>query len=268
MSRVSKADVNAVLQRTAQKIIDAGGSDGRTSRAEMSTALKGLTGKEKALTDVFFKFIDHRDFKAGAQVTSADVKRAVAYAKTTLVAKYDLDNNGLTKAEISKMSLTGKLAVSLAKELKSAAVDGGTTQGGAAFAKTLTTLTKDIRFDHFGTESDAPWKSFSTKLAGTKLDAASFKASLELPSTPVGEVTQRSAAEFFTAMADTGPDAPLGSDAERAAYKALGEAMNKNLKDVKVFLVGADSVVQGKVYLVGRSDDGKLVGLNAPRIWT
>ena len=131
MPRIAKAEVNRTLELAAMRIKDAGGSDGRVSRAEMTKALKGLTGTEKTLTDVFFKFIDHRDFKKGAQVTSADITRAVSYAKTTMVAKYDLNENGLSATEVKKMSLTGKLAVSLAKELKAAAaakspLDAGT----------------------------------------------------------------------------------------------------------------------------------------------
>ena len=121
MPRIAKAEVNRALELAAMRIKDAGGSDGRVSRAEMTKALKGLTGTEKTLTDVFFKFIDHRDFKKGAQVTSADITRAVTYAKSTMIAKYDLNENGLSATEVKKMSLTGKLAVSLAKELKAAA---------------------------------------------------------------------------------------------------------------------------------------------------
>jgi hypothetical protein len=35
-----------------------------------------------------------------------------------MVAKYDLNNNGLSRDEIAKMSLTGKRAVELATALK------------------------------------------------------------------------------------------------------------------------------------------------------
>lgn len=131
MSRIAKNEVNRALELAANRIKDAGGADGRVSRTEMTAALKGLTGTEKKLADVFFKFIDHRDFKSGAQVTSKDVDRAVKYAKTTMIAKYDLDHNGLSAAEVKKMSLTGKLAVTLATELKAAAakttaLDSGT----------------------------------------------------------------------------------------------------------------------------------------------
>lgn len=264
MPRIAKADVYAVLQRTAKTIVEAGGADGRTSRAEMKKALSGLTGKEKALADVFFKFIDHRDFKSGAQVTKADVQRAVGYAKEKMVAKYDLDNNGLSGSEVKKMSLTGRLAVDVAKALKAAA--GGDVTA-ASFAKDLAVMTKNIRFDYYGSEADDAWKPFTANLNGA-LTKASFSAALNLPGGPEGEVTERSAKEFFAEMADTSDDAPLGSDQERADYKKLGEAMFKHLKDVKVFLVGADEVVQGKVYLCGRAPDGKLVGVSATRIWT
>jgi hypothetical protein len=124
MPRIAKADVTAALQRAATNITNAAGADGRTSRAELKEALKGLTGTEKKLTDVFFKFVDHRDFKKGAQVTASDVTRAVSYAKEKLIAKYDLNNNGLSPAEVKKMSLTGKLSVDLARELKAAAANG------------------------------------------------------------------------------------------------------------------------------------------------
>jgi hypothetical protein len=133
MPRIAKADVTRALEMAANRIQDAGGTDGRVSKADMTKALKGLTGTEKALTDVFFKFIDHRDFKAGAQVTKGDIQRAVTYAKTSLIAKYDLNGNGLSDAEVKKMSLTGKLAVSLAKELKAAAAKASVLDTAGSF---------------------------------------------------------------------------------------------------------------------------------------
>lgn len=120
MARIAKVDVNRALEQAAKTIINAGGSDGRISRAEVKARLPQLAGPEKKLVDMFFRFIDHRDFKLGATVTPADVNKAVAYAKEHMVAKYDLNSDGLSKAEIAKMSLTGKLAVDLAKALKQA----------------------------------------------------------------------------------------------------------------------------------------------------
>ncbi len=127
--RISKADVYKALDKAAANIKKAAGSDGRASRAEMTKALKGLKGTEKALTDMFFRFIDKRDAAPGAIVTKADLDKALTYAKKKLIADYDLDKNGLSDAEVSKMSKTGKLAVALAKEMK-AARSGGRVSGG------------------------------------------------------------------------------------------------------------------------------------------
>jgi hypothetical protein len=129
MSRISKTDVNRALDVAAKTLARIGGDDGRISRAEVKAALESdrVPRKQAALVDIFFKFVDNRDFRAGAQVTPGDLKRAVAYAKEHMVAKYDLDNNGLSKDEIAKMSLTGKRAVDLARELK-AASGGGVTE--------------------------------------------------------------------------------------------------------------------------------------------
>jgi hypothetical protein len=118
MSRIAKTDVNRALDHVAKALVKAGGDDGRISRADVKAALPALNRKERALADIFFKFVDHRDFKTGASVTSKDIGKAVAYAKEHMVAKYDLNSNGLSKDEISEMSLTGKRAVDLAKALK------------------------------------------------------------------------------------------------------------------------------------------------------
>ena len=46
-----------------------------------------------------------------------------------MVAKYDLDNNGLSKDEIKGMSITGKRAVDLATALKASAGGGSSPFG-------------------------------------------------------------------------------------------------------------------------------------------
>jgi hypothetical protein len=127
MARIAKADVNKALETAAKTLIKIGGEDGRISRAEVANALATdrVPRRQAPLVDIFFKFVDNRDFKAGAQVTASDVKRAVAYAKEHMVAKYDLNNNGLSKDEVAKMSLTGKRAVDLAEALKASGAGGG-----------------------------------------------------------------------------------------------------------------------------------------------
>jgi len=120
MPRIAKADVNRALETAAKTLIRIGGDDGRISRAEVKNALATdrVPRNQVGLVDIFFKFVDNRDFKAGAQVTPTDIKRAVEYAKKHMVAKYDLNSNGLSKDEIKGMSITGKRAVDLARVLK------------------------------------------------------------------------------------------------------------------------------------------------------
>jgi len=131
MARIAKADVNRALDVAAKTLIRLGGADGRISRTDVKNALATdrVARREVPLVDIFFKFVDHRDFKEGATVTAKDIKRAVEYAKVHMVAKYDLDNNGLSKDEIAEMSLTGKRAVDLAKALKASAGGGSTGVG-------------------------------------------------------------------------------------------------------------------------------------------
>lgn len=120
MARIAKADVNRALDHVAKQLKIAGGEDGRISRSDVKKALPTLSLAEKKLADIFFKFVDHRDFKAGATVTATDINKAVAYAKASMVAKYDVNTNGLSKDEIAKMSITGQRAVDLARALKAA----------------------------------------------------------------------------------------------------------------------------------------------------
>jgi hypothetical protein len=127
MARIAKADVNRALDTAAKTLIRIGGEDGRISRADVKNALATdrVARREAPLVDIFFKFVDNRDFREGAQVTAKDIKKAVEYAKKHMVANYDLNNNGLSKDEIDKMSLTGKRAVDLASALKESAGGGG-----------------------------------------------------------------------------------------------------------------------------------------------
>ncbi len=123
MSRIAKADVVYALKRAQSLLVEAGGPDKRISRAEKDAKLETLSGAEKRLVDMFFRFVDHRDAKPGATITNTDLNKAVAYAADHMIANYDLNQSGLSKDEISKMSITGQLAVQVAKELKGSAVE-------------------------------------------------------------------------------------------------------------------------------------------------
>ncbi len=279
MSRISKADVNAALSIAAKAIIDAGGPDGRTSRADVKKALAGLAPKERALTDIFFKFIDNRDFRSGAQVTAKDVNRAVAYAKTHMIAKYDLNSNGLSKSEISKMSLTGRRAVDLAKALKSAAAPLDTKQLGTEIAKFADKAT-------YMSEGDYNPEYFAVPFpAGHDLNGHNVMTALQGPFSKLWEGYDPEfspgayAAEAYTAkeakdfIDGLGEFAAEDEDYIRESAQAFGsitKLLKDNLTDLKVFKIGPKDEDTGKLgvdqglyaqVIIGRNADGKVAGV-------
>ena len=116
MARIAKARVHAALDFIGEKLKAAGGPDKRISRADLKQAV--ATEKDELVADtmnMFGKFADHRDHKKGATLGHEDIDRSVAYAKEKLVDRLDVNENGLSKKEIKKMSTTGQLAARLAQ---------------------------------------------------------------------------------------------------------------------------------------------------------
>lgn len=134
MPRLAKADVHNALVRAASHIKDAAQPDGIASRKDIANKLARLEGTERALVDVFYRFIDHRDAGPGARITATDIDQAITYAKDEMIDAYDLNQNGLSLAEIAEMSMTGQLAAKLARELKGATPQG---RGPAALSDAL-----------------------------------------------------------------------------------------------------------------------------------
>lgn len=264
MSRIAKADVHASLERIAQTIIQAGGEDGRISRADMAAQLETMDGTDRALADIFFRFIDHRDYKPGATVTAKDVNRAVEYSKEKLIDKYDLNNNGLSKSEISEMSRTGQLAVQLAKEIDAAGDVGPTS--GEALSKQFEMIADGLLYI---SEGDFPYEAISLPKTDSGehtvesfRDAMGIGADVEISMSGAADVD-----EFFALYQDT-EDGYGYDEGEVQQYKDLETAMKSNLTDLKMIHVGGDDVVEGQVYIVGTAPDGSLAGLETSRVWT
>ncbi len=119
--RISKADVKALLAEKADNLLKAS-SDPFVSRDDAKKAADAEPTKlDAALSRMFYGFIDHRDFKAGARVTGADVSRAVEYAAAHMVDRLDTNKNGLSKAEIAKGSNTVQIAAAIIMARRDAA---------------------------------------------------------------------------------------------------------------------------------------------------
>ncbi|MBL8916217.1 MAG: hypothetical protein JNM17_36290 [Archangium sp.] len=236
MPRIAKADVNAALDLAAMRIRDAAGGDGRTSKADMTKALKTLTGTEKKLADVFFKFIDHRDFKTGAQVTSKDVDRAVAYARKTLIAKYDLDNNGLSSTEVKKMSLTGQLSVKLATELKAAAAGRSAIDEGTLweFTEKATELSrKDLTASSSGIDATLARQIITACHQSSYTDVKTLKDAFE--AVDQGEIVVRDFKDKKTGQLYTVIDYGAGDNTYGAIYKKGSATPLKSIQDGDIY---------------------------------
>lgn len=278
MPRISKPDVNHALQVAARTIVKAGGSDGRTSRADLDKTLPTLSAKERALVDVFFKFVDHRDFKSGAQVTKQDVERAVNYAKEKMIAKYDLNNNGLSTDEIAKMSLTGKRAVDLAKALRASAAETRTLKMGAE--RLGDEIAKYSADAVYSSEGDYNPVSFAEPFPANKaLTAENVLAAMEstlrefygeggnqdVPPFAVEAYTAAESTEFVQSLSQEGID-----EKSDQAFAQITKLLGDNLSDLRVFKVGPRDVRSGALavdqglyvqLVVGRSPDGKIAGI-------
>lgn len=254
---VPKADIHAAIDRAAKRILAAAGPDKATTQAELKKSLTSLHGADKKFATAFLDFIEQRNGpKQG--VSKSDVQAAVRYAKKTMVDAYDANGNGAIESkEKSKMSKTAKLAIDSARALK-----GEAPATSQQVSQLLGELSKTVRFDYFGSESDAPFKSFAAAGTGGAVTEAAFRKSLSIPAGEPYET--RDIASFFTAMQE--PD-QVGSATDRAKFAEIEKVMKQNLTDLKVFVRG-EGAVEGKVYLVGRAKDGNLVGLESTRIWT
>jgi len=115
MARIAKHRVHAALDRAVQNLKLAAGPDKRLAKADLKHAVDVIEDQtERDLTDMFGRFTGHRDAGKGKTVGFGDLDKAADYAKKKMVDDYDVNQNGLSKKEIGKMSFTGQLAVRLA----------------------------------------------------------------------------------------------------------------------------------------------------------
>ncbi|MFZ6181132.1 nuclease A inhibitor family protein [Nannocystis pusilla] len=258
MSRIAKSEVNAAFEWAAAQIIEAGGRDKITSRAEIRRKIAELTGAERDLVDFFYRFIVRLDGNPSERVDRGDVERALVVAREQLVAAFDTNDNGLSTDEVAAMPPLGRLAVKVARHRQ---------RSGEELANHFEALAYNLVFDDFGTElTNEQLLSFHAPAQLESLTAQSFVATLGLN---IDDPTQRiarieSAADFFRRLVEH------HTPGQTAQAVALAQAMQSTLSDLQVYIVGADP--EGgpihPVYIVGVAADGSLAGLRARVRWS
>ncbi len=268
MARLAKQKVYAALEKAAQNILDASGDDPIVSRKDIRAKLMELEGVEQQLTNIFYRFIDHRDAKPGARITRKDIEDALDYAKETMVDAYDENNNGLSAAEIAQMSLTARLAVRYAKLQDQLSEEGNSTD---ALFKKLEELGDGLYFPAWANEADAYLSVFRKDADLQTLTQASFSATMGLNSSNPAEAIQlwhqgRSGYEWIFENYEN-----YEMLVELESFKTLHSYMEKHLTHLTHVVVGLDGYgidSQYPVYFLGLSPDGDLLGFSTFTVWT
>ncbi|MEQ9502534.1 MAG: hypothetical protein RIT81_37030 [Deltaproteobacteria bacterium] len=121
MSRISHDTPMRAYDHIANLLQEAGGADGRISRADKDELIAKLEaegrGTEALAAKNLFTMIDARDAGAGNVVTAYDLKRDRSYVEAKLLENRDVNSNGFSKAEIANMSTTGRALVELGQAL-------------------------------------------------------------------------------------------------------------------------------------------------------
>lgn len=128
MSRIAHSVPMSAYDHVARLLERAGGKDGVISRADAEQLVDALRkagkGTEAQAAENLFRFIDARDAKPGGKVTGYDLNLTRGYVQEKLLENRDLNRNGFSRAEIEKMSPTGRALVELGQILEIESVRG------------------------------------------------------------------------------------------------------------------------------------------------
>jgi hypothetical protein len=220
MPRIAKAAVNLAVDRVV---------------ADVKSNEPIISPVEQAAVDQFKGWAAHR---AGS---TDDV---AAYAKQHLLAKYDENHDGYSKAEIGKMSKLGQAFVALAVEMKSKKIpDIASFCDFISETDSSPTFVSSSSSDVLTAFPDALHATFGPDLSGLVADTSGdANALLDQQSSP------------------SDPSEPFSVD-EAAAWTKLAGALRAQLTDVHLVKVGAPGGDVFEYFILGTAKDGKTAGV-------
>ena len=258
MSRIAKSEVHAAFEWAAAQIVEAGGRDGVTSRAEIRRKIAELTGAERDLVDFFYRFIVRRGGNPSERVDRGDIESALVVAREQLVSAFDTNDNGLSTDEVANMPPLGRLAVKVARHRQ---------RSGEDLSNHFEALAFNLVFDDYGTElTNEQLLSFHVPAQLEGLTPHTFVTTMKLdlddPKQKIARV--ESAADFFRRLVEH------HTPGQTAQAVALAQAMQSTLADLHVFIVGEDPAggPMHPMYICGVAPDGSLAGLRARVQWS
>jgi hypothetical protein len=121
MSRIKSETPMKAYDHVAKLLKDSAGQDGVISRKDAKAIVADLKangrGTEALAAENIFKMIDARDQSDGNRVTGYDLTKDRTFVKNKMIENRDINRNGLSRAEVEKMSPTGRALVELGRSL-------------------------------------------------------------------------------------------------------------------------------------------------------
>lgn len=268
MARISHNTPLKAFDHVAGLMKEQASRDGVLSRADAKNLVKDLRaqgrGTEALAAENIFKMLDKRDSAfEGARVTARDLNGVRSFVKDKMLENRDLNGDGYSRAEIARMSETGKALVEIGKMLEAGIIGAGGTDARSV-ARNLEKVAKNITFEGFaGNEGGDHYKAVSFDLPkSVALTGSAVSKGLHLdPSIKLSKASDYDVWEMIDYhLEDATGDFKKG-------YTELKKAL-KELSDVKMFVDTNEDHVEGKVFIVGRLKDGSVAGLETSRIWT
>ena len=130
MARISHLKPMQAYDHIADLLKDAAGADGIVSKKDAKKLVNDLKaegrGTEAVAAENLFKMMDAFNDQPGQRVTGYDMKLTRSFVQKKMLENRDINHNGYSRAEIDKMSPTGKALVELGQYLAIEAKPGRT----------------------------------------------------------------------------------------------------------------------------------------------
>ena len=110
MPNIALKKVHSAIDRVTKKL-EKQAARGQVTAASIAKA--GLSKQERAFADAFFRLSDNRSGTADGKVSVKQLNETASYTKKTLIDRLDVNRDGLSTEERSRLSKTAALAVAL-----------------------------------------------------------------------------------------------------------------------------------------------------------
>lgn len=141
--KVSIAQLQTALQKTAETLRIASGRDKFISRQDVAAKLSNLEGAERAAVAALYQFLQANEPHPNGRTTWSDLERALPFIQNRILTQFQLSPGGLSEGTKFAMASLGEESVNLAIALKEYAWEMAAPHP-EELAQTLGVLARDL----------------------------------------------------------------------------------------------------------------------------